>query len=286
MKNLVAYIPTLNQQHIDWFKKHEGIDTNLFLISQAEAEILIPRLVRNVVAVPTEIMVSMLRSYFNNIGRITAFSESWIGTYPDFEIGSFRSWVAPDEDVSHAFAEKYLLPERCHVQFESIRARYDMRAVFAEQPVADAIPVITDNFNAAFMDKAAEEAEKSPDWWRQVGAAAFTEDGDLIVSIFNVHMPTEYEVSIFGDPALNRDAGQTGKSCSLHAEQALVSYCALMGESLKGAKVYVTTFPCEVCARILAAAGISKLYFRDGYSSLNAQEVLRTEKVEIYRVEG
>lgn len=128
--------------------------------------------------------------------------------------------------------------------------------------------------------------KNSPDWWRQIGAIAFSIDDNHLVSAFNTHMPNEYETYIFGDPRLNVDAGEVGAYTSLHAERGIITLCARYGLPLKDASVYVTTFPCEECARQLANCGVRRVYFKEGYSVLNAQEVLRSFGVEIIQVIG
>ena len=57
------------------------------------------------------------------------------------------------------------------------------------------------------------------------------------------------------------------------------------GVSLKGAEVYVTTFPCANCARLLTTAGITKVYYRDGYSMLDAEDIFKAAGVEIVLVQ-
>lgn len=279
MSNLLAYIPVLNQPHVDWFRRHSS--SHLFLISQKMAEGLVPRLSRNIVAVPTLMMVEMIKAT-HEVHRVAEFEPEWDD--PCVSAPTWNQWVLPDEDISHAVAEKFLTPSGCSVAFEDIRARYDMKAVLANQPVVPDMEVSTSPLDAEFMEKAFAISLKSPDWWRQVAAVAVTPQGEILASACNTHMPTEYETCIFGDPAINRDAGQAGKSCALHAEEAVISLCAKKGLALEGAYLYVTTFPCEKCARQAAFAGVSRIFFREGYSSLNAQEVLRAYKVRIVQV--
>jgi dCMP deaminase len=45
--------------------------------------------------------------------------------------------------------------------------------------------------------------------------------------------------------------------------------------------MYVTDFPCPPCAKLIAAAGISRLYFREGYAVLDGQDVLDAAGVEV-----
>lgn len=47
----------------------------------------------------------------------------------------------------------------------------------------------------------------------------------------------------------------------LHAEEAAVSYAALLGVSLVGAEIYITRTPCKHCASHLIMADIGKLYY-------------------------
>ncbi|MFZ2523572.1 MAG: deaminase [Minisyncoccia bacterium] len=289
MKNLVAYIPTINQRHLDWFSRHNSCSIHLHLISQAMAEEELTRLKRNLVAIPTEMMRSMLVSVIGN-GSVSIFDpESWDpkvigsgqGTFVDSLVP--RSWVLPDEDISHLVAEKYLHSNCDSIEFEMIWARWDMTAVHKAQPVIPDVVVTSSLSDIIRMRAINLEVTKSPDWWRQIAAAVWKDDDCLAVAC-NTHLPTEYETYIFGDPRLNVDAGQPGKYVALHAERAVIAQCARRGIAMEGASLFVTTFPCEDCAREIAEAGIKKVFFSQGYSILNALDVLRSRDVQIIQV--
>lgn len=281
--NLIAYIPTLNQRHLDWFKKHPMSD--LFLISQREAEGFLPRLARNMAALPTE-MVARMISAENLVRRVQVFRPGWEDDDPDLSSPIWKDWVLPDEDISHLFAEEYLAPAGCNFSFEMIWARYDMAAVKLDQPVIPDVEISFSELDLGLMNRALEISKRSPDWWRTIGALAVSSDGRVLVAACNTHLPNEYETYIFGDPGLNRDAGQEGKYTSIHAEEAVITHCARYGLALDGLRLYVTTFPCERCARQIVQAGVSKMFFRDGFSSLNAQDVLRVGGVRIIQVKA
>ncbi|MBI4119177.1 MAG: hypothetical protein HY452_02860 [Parcubacteria group bacterium] len=281
MADLIAYIPTLNQRHLNWFKKHS--ESNLFLISQAEAEELLPRLTRNMAALPTEIIARVI-SLERWVSRARIFCPGWLNNNPNLSFTRWQSWVLPDEDVSHLFVEKYLAPAGCSFTFEMIWARYDMTAVMRNSPVIPDVEVSSSEFHLGFINKALEISERSPDWWRRVGALAISRDGRVLVAACNTHMPNEYETYLFGDPSLNRAAGQEGKYTSIHAEEAVITRCAKYGFALDNSHLYVTTFPCERCARQLVQAGVREIFFKEGFSSLNAQEVLRANSVKIIQV--
>lgn len=54
--------------------------------------------------------------------------------------------------------------------------------------------------------------------------------------------------------------------------------------ALAGADLYVSTFPCPGCARLVAAAGFARCYFVDPYAVLHGDEVLRAAGVALIRV--
>ncbi|MHB1330578.1 MAG: deoxycytidylate deaminase, partial [Minisyncoccota bacterium] len=213
------------------------------------------------------------------VSQVAIFDPDWQD--PDPTSHMWKSWVLPDEDISHLVAEKYLLPAGCQVSYDMIWARWDMRAVHENQPVISDIETSDNLIDQDFIAEAVSCSERSPDWWRNVGAVMVSANGNKIAVACNTHMPNEYDTYIFGDPSLNRDAGQVGKSCAIHAEASVITLCAKHGHALKGSKIYVSTFPCEGCARLIVSSGITEVYFSHGYSSLNAQEVLRANGVRM-----
>ena len=48
--------------------------------------------------------------------------------------------------------------------------------------------------------------------------------------------------------------------------------------------MYMTDFPCPPCAKLIAGAGVAKLYFREGYAVLDGRDVLEAAGVEIVQV--
>jgi dCMP deaminase len=57
------------------------------------------------------------------------------------------------------------------------------------------------------------------------------------------------------------------EQATVHAEQNAVADAARRGSSVEGCVAYVTHYPCVNCAKILAAAGIAELRYRDDYSN-------------------
>lgn len=281
MSILVAYIPVLNKRHLDWFDQHPG--SSLYLISQERAERLIPRLGRNMGAIPTEVMRQILTGldprWFRHVNLFDPEGFSPCLTLPVV----WSDFFLPDEDVSHAVVEESFGGVRANIRFEKIWARFDMRSITQAHQVVPGVRISSEQFDQEYMQYAVNISGKSPDWWRQVGATLVCQCG-TVVSACNVHMPTEYEVYVFGDPRTNYDAGQPGKYAALHAERGVIAACAGSPWSTRGSSLYVTTFPCEDCAREIVACGVARVFFKEGYSTLNAQEVLRSGGIEIIQV--
>jgi dCMP deaminase len=53
---------------------------------------------------------------------------------------------------------------------------------------------------------------------------------------------------------------------AIHAEQNAIVQAALHGIDLRGATCYVTSSPCVHCAKMLIAAGITRIVYLDSYT--------------------
>ena len=65
----------------------------------------------------------------------------------------------------------------------------------------------------------------------------------------------------------------------------MIAQAAHDGVSLKDSIIYVTTFPCPNCARLIAKAGIKKVYYSKGYSLLDAEKILDHFDIDIFLVQ-
>lgn len=65
--------------------------------------------------------------------------------------------------------------------------------------------------------------------------------------------------------------GQTGaantSNCvrTIHAEVNAIAQAAKFGISIAGATLYCNTFPCWPCMKLIAASGITEIYYDDAY---------------------
>ncbi len=206
----------------------------------------------------------------------------------------------PDEDVSHQVVERYFA--RCEVRYDSVFLRWDKsRSVRmlalggggdAGANVAaagaggnPAVPAAIDEALAELVAAAQTQADTSVDWWRRVGAAMRFADGTVAAAV-NEHNPHRLSAYAAGDPRANFYKGVGLElSTATHAEARLIAQAARDGRATKDAVMYVTDFPCPPCAKLIAGAGVAKLYFRDGYTVLDGRDVLEAAGVTIVRVD-
>lgn len=74
---------------------------------------------------------------------------------------------------------------------------------------------------------------------------------------------------------------------SIHSEIDAICTAAKQGARLQGATIYVTRYPCEACARAIAAAGIScVVYGRKEEISEYTEKILMSSNVNIIKVEN
>lgn len=90
----------------------------------------------------------------------------------------------------------------------------------------------------------------------------------IIAAGYNGYLP--------GTPHISR-VRDGHEQATVHAEQNAVADAARRGSSVEGGIAYVTHYPCINCAKILAAAGISEVRYRESYHNDPLVEPLLTE---------
>lgn len=87
------------------------------------------------------------------------------------------------------------------------------------------------------------------------------------------------------DPRISFTSGVGADfSSSVHAEANLIALAAKKGIVLNGTEIFVNTFPCPVCAKQIAIAGIKKVYYAKGYAVLDGLEIFKSFGVEVVLV--
>jgi len=77
-------------------------------------------------------------------------------------------------------------------------------------------------------------------------------------------------------------SGERHELCrGLHAEQNALLQAALHGVSAKDAKIYATTQPCVICAKMIINAGIKEIIISGSYPDKMANRLLKEAGVKI-----
>lgn len=273
---VVAYIPVLHEGYRRFIASHSTGRPLLLIGPQLYADYR--PLAKDIRALPAELAASAIEAW----GICSQVSVL------DIE-GARRlaqrrpSITLPAEDVSYQVVERFF--SKCPVHYDAVFLRWD-KARSAQLLTLSARRIASDDPELAEIASAAEvEAGRSVDWWRQVGAAIRLSDGRVIAA-HNEHNPHRLSAYAAGDPRASFYKGvHVELSTATHAEAHLIANAARQGISTAGATMYVTDFPCPPCAKLIAAAGIAKLWFRTGYAVLDGQDVLRAADVEIVQVD-
>jgi dCMP deaminase len=271
---VVAYIPVLHEGYRRFLDAHAA-GRRLFLIGPELYADYRP-LAKDIRCLPAELAASAIGAWG------VASEVSVLDVRGATGLADERpAIVLPAEDVSYRVVERFF--SACAVRYDTVLLRWD-KSKSAQLLVPAARQVSEDEALCEIAAAAQERAAASIDWWRQVGAAMRFADG-TVASATNELEPHRLSAYAAGDPRSNFFKGVNLElSLATHAEARLIAQAARDGVSTKGAVMYVSDFPCPPCAKLIAAAGIAKLYFREGYAVLDGEDVLEAAGVEVVRV--
>lgn len=278
MKIVVAYVPVLHEGYHKFFMRHRDADI-LFVLGRNFIENS-RALVKDIRAMDPNDIVSCIRALdiFQNVYVLDIMSQV------DSVNSDKRIIVTPEDDVVSPMVVE--LFNKCEVSIEPVFLRWDKTKSLSQNAILPKMVISIKELEREMMTLALKESSKSDDWWRQVGAVASYE-GRPLITAYNRHVPTSHVLAILGDPRVNFNKGvHIEISTAIHSEAALISLAAKdLDISLSGADLFVTTFPCPPCAKLIAYSGIKRLFYGEGYSVLDGQDVLVSQDVEILRVQ-
>ncbi len=278
MKQVLLYLPVVHAGHEAFFGRHPDAAEVLLLGTGFKAEF--KSLAKDIRALPPERAAQFLRVMLPG----TAVRVVEPADLPAALTGD--TLVLPDEDVTRQLAAELKLAQGRDLVFDKTFLRWDRDWSRARRPAAADAVVKQADLPAHLLTRATELAGRSSDWWRQVGAIAWR-DAVVLGAAWNHHCPTEYAPYTDGDPRDGFSRGvRADLSTAMHAEASVVARAARDGVSLDGADLYVTTFPCPACARLIAESGFRRCYFSGRYSVLDGDAVLRAAGVELTWVDA
>lgn len=271
---LVAYVPVLHEGYLKLFRTHGGI---LCLVEPSFVGKEYPRLIRDL----RQISVQDAQQAIASLGIMRSV-DVLTHEYAEAIDREQAEVTLTQDEISNTLARVYFT--HCTVRYETPFLRWDKPITLQETEVRPDQLVSTEKFDRLIMDTAAQEAHKSSDWWRQIGAVAI-KNGNILFTEHNKYLPSDDTLFAAGNPRDNFDAGEHPEVyTSIHAEASIVAQAAREGVSLFNTSVYVTTFPCANCARLLAEAGVQKIYYRSGYSRLDALDILKAYDIKVIQV--
>lgn len=271
VRNLILYVPVIHRGYLDFFQKSKDEIGTIYLISDTFAELV--NLKPDIASLPAEEIAVLLNSFgFNDVSVLKESDISKLSGEPLMLI---------NDQLSRALAQRYFV--NSDLEWGNVFLRWDRDSVFAEEDPN--IRISKEFFDSQAIQEAQKEALKSSDWWRQVGAV-LVKDGEIVDRAFNEMMFSDHSPYQRGAIRDTLNPGERPElSDTIHAEQKIIANAAKKGVSLEGASLYVTHFPCPVCAKLIAHSGIKKCYFLQGSSSLKGKELLENAGVNLARVE-
>lgn len=276
---LATYVPVIHAGYISFFKKYPAAE--IVVVDRELLKSEFRSLQKDIRALETEQIIESLQVLLPERSIVHA------RTKVDLEkLSLYEEVIMPEDEVSDWIQAEFFadIPEE-KIKTDSIFLRWSSAKAKQKNDVVPDEKVTTDELHQRLMGKTVAEAEKSSDWWRQT-AAAVAKDGELIALAHNTHKLSDQSQYINGDPRANSSRGLALEvSTAMHAEEAVIAAAAKEGISLAGADLYATTFPCPFCARLVAYSGIKRVFYKEGYSVLDGAELMRSQGVELVRVE-
>lgn len=269
---VIVYVPVLHEGYRLFFDKYKG--SELLLLGDDIKEKFKP-IAKDIRALPVELIKKSIESW-NIFSSVNIIDINFLKRL--FQIK--KSIIMPDEDIMKELQKEYFSDIK-NIKFESIFLRWDKHKSSEGKPVeADQI-ISINSFDQEIISVLRDEAKKSSDWWRRIGAA-IVRDNKIVLINHNHHVPSEQTPYINGDPRSDFHKGVNLElSTAIHAEASLIAEAAQKGISLDGTSLYATTFPCPPCAKLIAYSGINKIYYADGYGVLDGENILKSKGVEI-----
>ncbi len=138
-----------------------------------------------------------------------------------------------------------------------------------------------------FMEIADVVTKRSNCVSRKVGAV-ITVDNQIITTGYN-GAPRGLHHCVDAGGCLrklnNIQSGTRQEVCrAAHAEQNAIISAAKRGVSIKGGTLYVNTYPCSICTRMIINAEIKRIVYDSDYSDPLSKEMLDESGIQVLRL--
>lgn len=137
-----------------------------------------------------------------------------------------------------------------------------------------------------YMDMAYEQAEKSTCLRAKVGAVLVL-NGKVVAQGYNNVTGGVRDCTEIGciRDTLNIPSGERREVCrAICAEQLAITEAARNGIELDGSIAYITTYPCHICAKMLASSGIKEIVYDKDYPDELARIFLSEAGIKVRKI--
>jgi len=110
---------------------------------------------------------------------------------------------------------------------------------------------------------------------KQVGA---------VLSLNNRIIAVGYNGTIKGTANCCEDENGNTNEFVLHAEQNVFTFCNREGLSTNNCDLYITMSPCKTCSKLIASAGIKRVFYSEEYRDLSGVEFLTELGIEVNKI--
>lgn len=275
---VIAHVPVIHAGYIDFFENHSQADMHIL-----NRDILTDysHLRKDIRALSPEQSRDLVE-YLNIFPAVKLLGKSALQSLSQ---ETENRVIMPDDEVSRDLQQRYFHDHE--VTLNPVFLQWNRDNSFVNVDVMPDRVIQANETHESVIHALYEAADKSSNWWRRVGAAIVGDDEELISIAHNHHLPTAYSSWIDGDPRSNAYRGvATEASTDQHAEASLIAEAAKEGNMIAGKSIFVTTFPCPPCSKLIAESGISACYFIEGYAMTDGQQVLQDHGVEVVKIEG
>ncbi|MFZ1721253.1 MAG: deaminase, partial [Microgenomates group bacterium] len=267
----------LHQGYVNLITSHPKIE-QIFLFSDMHITRFRP-LVKDIRALSPEKMLVAIAALFPQLNpKLLSLDQ-----IEEMKRNSTKIITPEDELLTPLVRE--LFPDNL-IETDSVFLRWDKKRSTSRNDVTPNDRVSRQEFDQKIISLSKKESEQSSDWWRQVGAVLVSPENEVLLTGRNRHLPHDQQHYSDGDPRADFQSGENIEiTSSIHAETQLLATAAKRGIKTEGCSLYVSTFPCPVCAKLVAASGIKKVFFIDGYSLVDGEQVFESAGVELIQVE-
>ena len=269
-KYLLIHIPVIHKGYVDFLTANADRISGIYIL----ADDLLEELTES-----KPDIASLGSGTVKNLLTGMGFQSISILSRQNIEEIKDKELILIQDEISRNLYEQYFKGQ--NVEWSSVFLRWDQDSVHAETLVDD-VSVSKDPFDEEMIREAYKEAKKSSDWWRHVGGV-LVKDKTIVIRGYNQGIPSDHTPYQVGAVRDLFKAGEKPEFANyIHAEQKIISEAAKRGISTDETSLYLTHFPCPVCAKLVAQSGIKKLYFSEGSSVLDGKQVLKSAGVTLF----